>query len=538
VKGGLVLAGFLGLGMTIVGSIEHGRAVSQPEPDSIPIRNSATPAAGAVGRSALPNTRSASLDKNVPRPERPGTPPLMIRQTMLHGALGAPEKIRAYEAAASRQPSPPLATGIPTSHDFEIGDKIKIVFYEHVVDVEANKWGGQNSALHGFQERPELSGEYTVQEDGTIALPLLGSFMVTDCKPLELQSALARSFEKLTGRQALVTILSVHRPPVYVLGPVKNPGSYKYTPGMTVLQAIALAGGFATQSVEPWEQLEAIRATENRRGSIEEMATLLARVAVLESERDDTAVQPSSRLVELVGDVQAEKLVAAAAARRSSTVSARRIEALALTVSLQDAKQQLQTLSRHQQPLNDLIKLRQERVNAMKTLMAKGMVNWIVLNQAESDLMDAEQRQQEAANQYVAAQQQVARLEGQRATFQANVKSQIETELAATEQQITADERQFATSQGVLGALTDIQYAQPSPGTRLAYEIVRQTATGPVALAADGLTTLQPGDLVRVIFQRMGGGADSAQPTVRPAAADARTNRMPVVSQIRDLSMR
>ena len=45
--------------------------------------------------------------------------------------------------------------------------------------------------------------------------------------------------------------VALERQPVYVLGPVKNPGAYKYAPGMTVLHAVALAGGLDRAPVEP-----------------------------------------------------------------------------------------------------------------------------------------------------------------------------------------------------------------------------------------------------------------------------------------------
>jgi polysaccharide biosynthesis/export protein ExoF len=76
---------------------------------------------------------------------------------------------------------------------FGVGDKLKVAFYERV-EVEEDKWGRMSSAsaLRGILQRPELSGEYTVQEDGTISVPLLGSIAVAN-----------RSAQKLALRQSL-----------------------------------------------------------------------------------------------------------------------------------------------------------------------------------------------------------------------------------------------------------------------------------------------------------------------------------------------
>jgi hypothetical protein len=54
---------------------------------------------------------------------------------------------------------------------------------------------------------------------------------------------LAVSFTAVIGRSANIDVKIFDRSPIYVVGPVKNPGAYKYAPGMIVLHAIALAGG-------------------------------------------------------------------------------------------------------------------------------------------------------------------------------------------------------------------------------------------------------------------------------------------------------
>jgi len=427
-------------------------------------------------------------------------------------------------AADSGGIAPTAATAPTAANHFEIGDQIKIVFYERVDNAEADKWGRDNSALRGFQERPELSGEYNVQDDGTITLPLLGSYTLAGKSSRDLQTALAGSFEKLTGRKALVSILSIARPPVYVLGPVGKPGPYKYMPGMTVLHAIAMAGGFGNHDFQPWQQLEAVREVERGRGSIEDMPRLLARVAVLKGERDGTTAEPSHELLRLVSKAKAKALISEAADQRRSVGAARHAQEQALDASLRAAKQQVQTLAKREQPFENLIKLRKRRVDAMQTLAARQMVSNLLLIQAQSDLSDAEQRRQDALNQYATAQQQVDQIQQQQAKFEADTKTTIEDSIAAAEQQIRADDRDAATSKGVLHALgaINIGYTKPSSsGPR--YEIVRRTANGPVMISATGLTTLQPGDLVR-IAQGAGEASDPAAmpdsaPTLDPASA-------------------
>jgi protein involved in polysaccharide export with SLBB domain len=435
-------------------------------------------------------------------------------------ARNATEHSDVSYASNTTEPQPPTNRA-----RFEIGDKFKIAFYERVDDTEQNKWGRTGSALQGFQQRPELSGEYTVQDDGTIALPLLGSFAAANLVSVDLQAALASSFEKLTGRKGFVTILSLERPPIYVLGPVKNPGAYKYVPGMTVLHTVALAGGFDRRNVEPWQQVEAVREIEKRRTATEIVAKTLARAAVLKSERDGSAVKPPPPLLQLVSKAEARRLITDEAERRAPIVAARHNREHALSASAQAAKQEVQMLSNRLRPIDDLIKLRAIRANAMRSLLQRGTINNLVMVQAQSELSDAQQRRQDAVNQYAMAQQRAALTEQEQAKFQVDTRTEIETEILATEEQIAANERDFATSDGILGVLrvTPVRYTPSSGAAGHTYEIVRQKgATGPVALTANGMTTLQAGDLVRVITGNEEGSADPAlQPLQRTPASSA-----------------
>ena len=201
-------------------------------------------------------------------------------------------------------------TAPAAGRSFGIGDRLKITFYERLA-AEDDKWGRAASALRGIQQRPELSGEFAVQEDGTISLPLLGSVSVAAKSEQAVQADLADTFEKILGRKGIVNVLLLERPPVYVLGPVKNPGSFKYVPGMTVLHVMALAGGLDRDrgSNDPWQKIEAVREIQKRGGAIDSMLKLLARQSVLRAERDGTTPKIPPRLLKLVGATEAASLI-------------------------------------------------------------------------------------------------------------------------------------------------------------------------------------------------------------------------------------
>ncbi|WP_181177431.1 polysaccharide biosynthesis/export family protein [Mesorhizobium sp. B4-1-1] len=429
-----------------------------------------------------------------------------------------------------------IAPGVPTGSQFGVGDRLKLAFYERV-DVEEDKWGAASSAsaLSGIVQRPELSGEYTVQEDGTISVPLLGAIPVADRSAQQVQDNLVETFKLLLGRKGLVNILSLERSPIYVLGPVKNPGSFKYAPGMTILHAIALAGGLNQGQSEPWQKIEAVRETQKRSGAIDAMVKLLARGAVLEAERDGTAPKIPSQLLELAGAAEAANLVNEQSDRRSALAMARKYRERATLNALEAAKQDVVAYG-HMESLDELVKLRQERVNSMRTLVDRKVLNVTMMDQAQSELSDAEQRRRDARNQYASAKQRVASLEAEVLQTRADLRNDLEVELEATESQIAANVRDLNASEGILYTLpvTRAQFAAQfaTNANRVTYQIVRQSTAGPVSIESAGMTLLRPGDLVNIIVgeSQPGEPAGSPVPTSSPTG-----DSLPAASTLNDV---
>src|SRR6185437_15398036 len=92
----------------------------------------------------------------------------------------------------------------------------------------------------------ELSGMFRVATDGTVDYPLAGRLEVAGLRTGEIQKLLV---ERLRGRylkdpQVVVTIKDRNSQKISVLGQVSKPGQVGYYPNMTIVDAIASAGGF------------------------------------------------------------------------------------------------------------------------------------------------------------------------------------------------------------------------------------------------------------------------------------------------------
>ncbi|WP_428395460.1 polysaccharide biosynthesis/export family protein [Lichenicoccus sp.] len=99
----------------------------------------------------------------------------------------------------------------------------------------------------------QLSGDFHVSDAGNIAMPMLGVIKAAGMTPDQLSQEITQESE---SREILknpsVSVEVVNYRPIFVLGEVNKPGQYPYQPGMTVLTAVSVAGGFTYRAVESY----------------------------------------------------------------------------------------------------------------------------------------------------------------------------------------------------------------------------------------------------------------------------------------------
>jgi polysaccharide export outer membrane protein len=93
---------------------------------------------------------------------------------------------------------------------------------------------------------PDLSGNYRVATDGTIDFPLAGRIPVNGLRVGEIQQEIVKRLKNgyLLNPQVTVMVTEWNSRKVSVLGQVMRPGTVPYFPNMTIVDAIASAGGF------------------------------------------------------------------------------------------------------------------------------------------------------------------------------------------------------------------------------------------------------------------------------------------------------
>ena len=111
----------------------------------------------------------------------------------------------------------------------------------------------------------DLSGEFEINGAGVISMPLISDVAAAGLTVNELEVAIvdALSPDYLINPNVSVEILNFR--PIYIIGEVINPGSYPFRNGMTVINAVAVAGGFSYRA----KKSKVVIQRENDNGAIE-----------------------------------------------------------------------------------------------------------------------------------------------------------------------------------------------------------------------------------------------------------------------------
>jgi polysaccharide export outer membrane protein len=90
----------------------------------------------------------------------------------------------------------------------------------------------------------ELTGQYVVSAQGKVSFPLIGEVDAGGKTIAQLTASIVELLQKGYIRRPNVTVEVLNYRPFYILGEVESPGTYPYSANLTVLNAVATAGGF------------------------------------------------------------------------------------------------------------------------------------------------------------------------------------------------------------------------------------------------------------------------------------------------------
>jgi polysaccharide export outer membrane protein len=131
----------------------------------------------------------------------------------------------------------------------------------------------------------DLSISMAVRPDGMISMPLLGDILASGKTPSELQNVIKERLKEFKQEpQVAVIVKETNSYSFFILGEITRPGKYPLNGEITVLQAIALAGGF-TQ----WAEKDKVLILRKFLTSSSEPLRITVRYKDIVSGKDDKA---------------------------------------------------------------------------------------------------------------------------------------------------------------------------------------------------------------------------------------------------------
>ncbi len=94
----------------------------------------------------------------------------------------------------------------------------------------------------------DLTGEYIVDATGVMSMPYVQSVPVAGLNTGQIERLIERKLKAGYLRDPKVSVQAINLRPFYIMGEVTTGGSFPYQPGITVQNAIAIAGGYGTRA--------------------------------------------------------------------------------------------------------------------------------------------------------------------------------------------------------------------------------------------------------------------------------------------------
>jgi polysaccharide biosynthesis/export protein ExoF len=399
---------------------------------------------------------------------------------------------------------------LPASHAGErgvisYGDRLKVTFFESLGVTLDNSDSSSGHVVATVFPRMDLSAEYQVDESGSVNIPKLGLFATTGQTVTALQSDLAAAFARAIGRTSDVHVAIVERQPIYVLGTVRNAGAFKHAPGMTVLQALADAGGVDLGIADTSRAIESIRETDRLRQAEDKLDRLLVREARLiaqQNNSDGIAVPtsfnslqsenaPRDRLKALIAAATATLSVERNSYQRQLSLAMRQVNISRIEVSAQNMRAN---------QLKELLAKKEDRLHGLEGIAARGSVSQYKLMDTSVDISELVARQEDLRVALAQSERRLAEAENAQAKIELEYSVGLERELATTNEDIDDCTKIIASMQATTQVLRDSlpQIPGGSAGNRPRLRVTRRVATGFTVIDAYEMTELLPGDVVEV----------------------------------------
>ncbi len=247
---------------------------------------------------------------------------------------------------------------------------------EDKVRLRVDEWRPGSNEVH---EWSALGGEFKIGGSGTVSIPLIGEMQAVGLTSGQLAAAISdRLWKKigLTMRPDATVEVAQYRP-FFILGGVNKPGDYAYSPSLTVMKAVSVAGGLLRRADDFSAHFE--REALSNKGELgallAERDSLVVRRSRLEAESQQAATLTfPPEIIARRGDPDISKFMRDEQALWDTRQSALRSQITSFQESRTLLEQEVTSMSAKDVTLSHQADLAQTELTNVKGLVSKGYV--------------------------------------------------------------------------------------------------------------------------------------------------------------------
>jgi exopolysaccharide production protein ExoF len=362
------------------------------------------------------------------------------------------------------------------------------------------------------QEWPDISGEYTVTPDGAVSLPLIGNIDAVGLRLNDLAREISDRFQQRSeGTERVLAAVEIAQyRPFAITGDVQRPGQYPYRPGLTVIEAISIAGGYYrpelgfvrlgrdvavangeihTQSVK----LNRLIAHEARLGAALDGHEDIPLPPELAKQKDDPEI------LAIMKDEQAV-LAPETEMRRSEQAALENIKSLYQN-EITSLRGHVEALTQEQDSIGGQLK-------EMRSMAAKGLALAPTMFALERSLAQVASQQMATETGIVRAEESITLAE-QRVTQAQQERSRAETkDLEKTKDEIAEARAKLETAiqllhEAQISAPAEVRERSSENAERPGFTILRRDGETMREVVADETTLVTPDDIIKIPTVRL-----------------------------------
>jgi polysaccharide export outer membrane protein len=375
-----------------------------------------------------------------------------------------------------------------------------------------------------------LTGEFVVSTAGNLSMPIIGTVPAAGMTLEQVSEIIGERLKTQVGMQkrpnASVEVAEYR--PFFLTGLVTRPGRYSYSPGLTVVQALSMAGG-TFGLIDPnlvGLQRDALVARGDLRTLEVERLSLLARQARLDAvTQDQPAITFPSELTSRAGDATVDRMMREEQDLFDTRQRSLSTEIDALNQAKLLASNQIEALNSKAVSLAKQIELANKDVGTVSKLISQGLTVSSRELGANQNLAQLQSQNLDVALANLKARQDVAKADGDIADANNRYRVQALTEATEVRDRLASNREKTTTTRGLL---ENIQARAPAAAANMAADDSLRTLVTTIDRIVDGtLRTIVvgdndpvlPGDVIRVEDQKTASSEQATNNSVKPATS-------------------